>query len=304
MEERRFKKIVIIDDIDLNEEGRAALRSMADEMIEYRDDSPVPEDEIIRRTGDADALFVSMNTYVGEKVIEQCGNLRYIGMNCSLYSASSANVDIIAAEKHGIKVTGIHDYGDRGVIEFALGEMIRAAHGWDVYKGRHTRPKELCQMKIGIIGMGNLGKRAAKAFIGLEAPVSYYSRTRKEEIEAFGAEYRPLKELLSWADAVLCFLNKNTVIIGREELQAFGNGKILLNCGLNAPFELEPMKEWLAADKKNMFVCDADFSLGYPELDSFENVYCRFDCAGYTELAWHLRNQKVVENAASFLKNS
>ena len=59
MEERRFKKIVIIDDIDLNEEGRAALRSMADEMIEYRDDSPVPEDEIIRRTGDADALFVS-----------------------------------------------------------------------------------------------------------------------------------------------------------------------------------------------------------------------------------------------------
>ena len=46
--------------------------------------------------------------------MKDCGNVRYIGMCCSLYSEASSNVDLAYARARGIKVTGIRDYGDAG----------------------------------------------------------------------------------------------------------------------------------------------------------------------------------------------
>ena len=57
---------------------------------------------------------------IGEAVLKECKNLKYIGMCCSLYSEESANVDIACARERGIRVLGIRDYGDRGVVEFVL----------------------------------------------------------------------------------------------------------------------------------------------------------------------------------------
>ena len=48
-------------------------------------------------------------------ILERCPNVRYIGMCCSLYSPESANVDIRYANERGITVTGIRDYGEKGV---------------------------------------------------------------------------------------------------------------------------------------------------------------------------------------------
>lgn len=58
-----------------------------------------------------------------------CPNLRYIGMCCSLYEEKSANVDIAAAREKGIVVTGVKDYGDEGVVEYVISELVRYLHG-------------------------------------------------------------------------------------------------------------------------------------------------------------------------------
>ena len=62
---------------------------------------PETDEEIVNRIGDADCVLVSYNTQIRRNVIEACPNIKYIGMCCTLYSESSANVDIAAARERG-----------------------------------------------------------------------------------------------------------------------------------------------------------------------------------------------------------
>ena len=112
-----FKKLVAIEPVNLIPSAEEALHRYAREVVLFGD---VPKDdaEIIRRIGDADAVLLSYTSRIGQAVIDACPAIRYIGMCCSLYSEASANVDIAYARQKNIRVLGIRDYGDRGVVEY------------------------------------------------------------------------------------------------------------------------------------------------------------------------------------------
>ena len=116
-----FEKLVCIEPVHLVSGAQEELHRYAHEVIAF-DDIPADNAEIIRRIGNADAVLLSYTSRIDRQVFEACPNIRYVGMCCSLYSKESANVDIAWAEQHGITVKGIRDYGDRGVVEFALSE--------------------------------------------------------------------------------------------------------------------------------------------------------------------------------------
>ena len=107
----KFRKLVEAGPIGLQLWAEKELENYADEIIRY-ETLPESEDELVKRIGDADALLVRTLPLVPASVLSRCGNLKYVGMCCSLYSKESANVDIGYAEKHGITVYGIRDYGD------------------------------------------------------------------------------------------------------------------------------------------------------------------------------------------------
>ena len=124
-----FHKLVAIEPVSLIPSAEQELHQYAEEVTLYRD-IPADDDEIVRRIGNADAVLLSYTSRMGKNVIERCPNIRYIGMCCSLYSEKSANVDIAYARTRGIKVLGIRDYGDRGVVEYVLHELIGILHGF------------------------------------------------------------------------------------------------------------------------------------------------------------------------------
>ena len=119
-----FSKLVAIEPVSLIPSAEKALQNHAKEVILYPD-IPQDDDEIVRRIGDADAVLVSYTSNIGRNVMERCPGIRYIGMCCSLYSPESANVDIRYAEERGITVKGIRDYGDEGVVEYVVSELVR-----------------------------------------------------------------------------------------------------------------------------------------------------------------------------------
>ena len=125
-----FKKLVAIEPVSLVEEAEKELHQYAEEVVMY-DDVPADDDEIIRRIGDADGVLLSYTSKINSYVFEHCPAVRYVGMCCSLYSKESANVDIAWAEEHGVTVKGIRDYGDRGVVEYVVCELVRFLHGYD-----------------------------------------------------------------------------------------------------------------------------------------------------------------------------
>lgn len=296
-----FKKLVAIEPVSLVEEAEKELYSFAQEVVMFPD-IPAEDDEIARRIGDADAVLVSYTSRITRGVFERCPNIRYVGMCCSLYSKESANVDIAYAEEHGIVVKGIRDYGDRGVVEFVLSELIRLLHGFDRPQWKEL-PIEITDLKVGIVGMGVTGGMIADAMQFMGAEVSYYSRTRKPEREAAGVRYRPLNELLADNEVVFLCLNKNVILLHEEEFKALGSKKILFNTSIGPAFEAAAFKNWLA-DPQNIFVCDTKGAIGEDAEELFHapNLYCADYSAGRTKQAFKLLSTKVLNNIRDYMK--
>ena len=126
---RQFNKLVAIEPVSLTKWGVDEINKMAKEVIQYND-IPSDDDEIVSRIGDADAVLLSYTSQLTANAMKRCPNIKYVGMCCSLYSPESANVDIRYAEQTGITVTGIRDYGDEGVVEYVVSELVRLMHGF------------------------------------------------------------------------------------------------------------------------------------------------------------------------------
>lgn len=293
-----FEKLVAIEPVHLVDTGVKELDQYAKEVILY-EDIPADDAEIVRRIGDADAVLVCYTSRITGKTLAQCPNVKYVGMCCSLYSEESANVDIAYARAHGIDVRGIRDYGDRGVVEFVLCELVRFLHGYDRPMWK-DQPQEITRLKTGIIGLGVSGGMIADALQFMGAEVSYYSRSRKPEKEAAGLIYRDLPELLSHCDVVFTCLNKNVILLGEKEFEQLGNGKMLFNTSIGPSHEAEALKKWLAAGD-NWFICDTAGAIGEVSLVSDPHIVCEQASAGCTEQAYELLTEKVLENLKGFL---
>ena len=124
-----FRKIVAIEPVGLLPAAEQKLRELAEEVIFYND-IPADDETIAARIGDADAVLLSYTSRLEKPALERCQAVKYIGMCCSLYTPESANVDIRYAASRGIVVTGIRDYGDEGVIEYVVSELVRLLHGF------------------------------------------------------------------------------------------------------------------------------------------------------------------------------
>ncbi|MDD3252164.1 MAG: D-isomer specific 2-hydroxyacid dehydrogenase family protein [Lachnospiraceae bacterium] len=288
-----FEKLVAIEPVSLVADAEKRLYDYAKEVVLFTD-IPADNDEIIRRIGDADAVLLSYTSRIDRYVLERCAKIKYIGMCCSLYSEASANVDIAFAREKGITVLGIRDYGDRGVVEFVLSELIRLLHGYDRPMWKEL-PEELTGLKVGIIGLGVSGGMIADALQFMGAKVSYFSRSRKPEREAAGIAYQPMEELLSGNDVLFTCLNKNVILLHEKEFAAMGNGKILFNTSIGPSHEVPALLDWLNQGD-NYFICDTVGALGDEAAVSNPHIFCANVSAGRTRQAFELLSEKVLAN--------
>lgn len=295
-----FNKIVGIENILVSRQAEEELHNFANSVILHYD-RPASDEEVIRRIGDADCVLVSFTTKISRKVIDSCPNIRYIGMCCTLYSENSCNVDIAAAREKGIHVCGVRDYGDEGVAEYAVSELVRFLHGFggDSWKrGRY----ELGGITVGIVGLGTTGRLCAGAFRNFGSRVVYFSRTRKEDAEAQGIQYLPLDLLLKESDAVITTLPRNTILLKKEQFDIFGNGKILMNTSIGPTFEVEALKEWLMNNPDSRYFCDGTGMGGLQkELSGFTNVTYTPIVAGSSVQSTERLSRKVLDNIKAFL---
>lgn len=298
---KQFKKLVAIQPVSFLEEGKQQLHQYCEEVFFY-DTQPESAEEIVSRIGDADAIFVSYTHIIGSDILSKCPNLKYIGMCCSLYSEASSNVDIAYAREHGITVTGIRDYGDEGVAEYVLMNVIRRLHGEDGSAPLLGEISEISGAKVGLLGLGASAQAVARALKMMGADVRYYSRTRKPGIEtAMGYHYQELHLLLQECDIICSCLSKNVTLLYDEEFALMGENKILFNTALSPCFEQNALENWLK-QKNTWYFCDTLMGLGEESLLERENVFCQKRSSGMTKQAVERLNQKVLDNVTTFLR--
>lgn len=296
-----FKEIVVVDNTGMNPWAKQRLGELSGEVSFY-DTLPVDTVECIRRIGDADAVFVSYATRIGRDVLEACPGIRYIGMCCSLYSEASANVDIVAARERGVVVLGIRDYGDEGVVEYVISELVRLLHGFGGHRWRE-QASELTGLKVGIIGLGRTGGMIADALRFFGAQVYYDSRNRKPEAEAAGVRWLPKMELLKEVDILGTCLPRNTIVLEENEFRIFGQGKILFNTSVGVTFDVPALEKWLAGSG-NFYLCDQVGMDAYaPLLADKENVIFRNRVSGHSVQCLERLSRKVIGNVESFLSS-
>ncbi len=147
-------------------------------------------------------------------------------MCCSLYSPESANVDILTAEKMGIVVTGIRDYGTKGFANMLSASWFAYCKAEERYMWK-DEPMELNRSEgwshrhgdRGLIGFRGTSLFWCRCFL-----LQPYPQTRVRE--KLTMPYYPLNDLLSQVDIVITALNKNVVLLEEEQFKKIGSGKI------------------------------------------------------------------------------
>jgi len=296
---RKFNKIVLVDHTKMNKASIKKLEEYSNNGVKVYDDYSIDEQSIIERIGDAEAIIVSWHTQITEDIISSCPNLKYIGMACSLYDDDSASVAVKFARDQGIDVRGIRDYGDPGVAEFIISEMIQLLHG---YSGKQWKdmPVELTGLHIGIVGMGTTGKLLADCLLPFGANLYYYSRSRKETYEKKGVRYLGLPDLLETCEVLSFHLPRNTVLMNPQHFSSFGDGKIIINTSLGLAFDVEDFNRWIA-QPGNYGIFDGD---GGKELSSKlqnrNNVIYQEKSAGWSSQTLVRLSKKTLQNLADY----
>lgn len=295
----KFHKLVLADVTGLTTEAEKALSQYAEELVIYRDD-PGNEEELLDRIREADGILLSYRTLLPESVITRCPQLRYIGLCCTIVTKESSNADIIAAEKQGITVTGVRDYGDQGVVDFVVCSLLSYLHGWGGRQWKSYKT-ELTDIPVGIIGLGVTGRMVADALKVFGAKVYYYSRTRKPEAEAAGITYLELPELLEKAEIISTHLPKHTCALSGEDFKKFGTGKILINTSLGPVFDVEGLKEWLHDDSNTCILDQCGMGEYREEITGANVIFTDEVCAKTRQLSERL-SRKATDNLVQFLK--
>lgn len=294
---KMFRKLVAIEPVSLVPAAEKRLNDFASEVVLYPD-IPADDAQVAARMADADAVLLSYTSRITAGTLAACPDVQYIGMCCSLYSPESTNVDIRYADSHGITVTGIRDYGDEGVVEYVVSELVRCLHGFG-QEPWESMPREITGLRAGIVGLGKSGGMIADALRFFGAEVTYFARSAKPEAEAKGYRFMPLGELLEWSEAVFCCLNKNTVLLHEEEFRRLGDRKLLFNTGLSPAWDEEPMLRWLDGD--NLCFCDTVGALGGEHLLPHPHVRCAGVSTGRTRQAFDRLSEKAIANIENYI---
>lgn len=256
--------------------------------VDYEDSNiPLKNDEIIERLKGVEVLICPLSDKITREVLESenAKNLKLVAN----YGAGYDNVDIKAAAENGIDVTNAPAPSSAvSTAELSFALMLATARKIvqgekDLREGKFFgwRPtyflgEELKGKTLGIIGMGNIGKNLAKRALAFDMNVIYYSRNRKEDVEALGIEYLSKDEVIKKSD----FLSLHTAfspelkhMIGEREFKMMKSTAHLINAARgplvdeNALVEALKNKDIRSA-ALDVYEFEPNITAGLLELDS------------------------------------
>ena len=233
-------KIVVLDGYtenpgDLSWEGLAQFGQL---RVYDRTGS---EEEVIRRIGDAEVVFVN-KVPISRRVLDACPNIRFISVLATGYNV----IDVKAAAEKGIPVSNVPAYGTAAVAQFAMALLLEvchhvAHHSEAVHQGRWASNPDWCfwdyplielsGKTMGIIGFGRIGQATGRIARAMGMEVLAYSRSVREEAKEL-AEYVDLDSLLARSDVIVlhCPLFPETEgIINKANIAKMKDGVIIIN---------------------------------------------------------------------------
>ena len=183
------------------------------------------------------AIVGSGEAKVSRELMLQMPNLKMV----SVIGVGYDGVDTAAANDLGIKVTHTPDVLNDDVADLAIGLMLCAARrlpqadqyvrqGQWLAKGPMALQTKVSGSRVGIVGMGRIGKTIAKRCAAFDMPISYTARSAKPELPF--TFYANSKDLATNVDFLVIITPGGAAtkgMINAEVLAALGKDGYLIN---------------------------------------------------------------------------
>lgn len=252
-------KIVFLDRSSVGDASLKAIESLG-EVVCYE---LTTKAECASRIADAE-IIITNKVRIDREEMEAAPLLRMI----CIAATGMNNVDLEEAERRGIPVRNVAGYSTESVVQTTFAHLLSLtsrlphfdhrvksgiySHG-ALFTDMSRSFRELAGKRMGIIGLGTIGRRVATVAEAFGMEVVYYATSGKAHDDHFRAV--SLDELLTTSDVVSIHapLNERTAgLISGEELRRMKYTALILNTGRGGIIREEDLAEalnegWIAS---------------------------------------------------------
>ena len=234
-------KIVFLDAATMGDVSFEPFEQLG-EFVSYATSTPT---EARERVKDADVVMIN-KVIVNQELIDAAPSLKLI----CVAATGVNNIDVDYAASKGIPVRNVAGYSTDSVAQSTFMHILSLAGGAPYFdnsvktgsysrSGMFTDPNwnwwELAGKTIGIIGLGNIGKKVAQIAEAFGMKVCYYSTSGTGHCKDYPC--LTLEELLKVSDVVSVHapLNERTLnLLGAKEFAMMKPTAIIVNAGRGA----------------------------------------------------------------------
>ncbi len=220
------------------------------EKFEYKD--------FLNEIKNADTIVSVFGHKLDTSMLDEAKGVKMIAN----YGAGYDNVDIDYCNEHGILVTNCPDPVTEPTAELAFGLMLAVSRqivdmnirlrsgerlSWGVMRNLSST---LVGKKIGIVGMGAIGKAIARRAVASGMEVFYHNRNKlsQETEDQYKATFLPLDELLIQLDVLslnVPLTPETTGLVGEREFKLMKKSAFLINTARGAVVKEDELIEAL-----------------------------------------------------------
>ena len=148
------------------------------------DTTHIPQDELVDKLNQYDAITVRSATKVRQALIDACPNLKVIARG----GVGLDNIDVAYAQSKGIKVVNTPAASSHSVAELVFAHLLSGVRflydsnrkmplegdrNFAALKKAYAKGSELQGKTLGVVGFGRIGRETAKIALGLGMNVIY-----------------------------------------------------------------------------------------------------------------------------------
>lgn len=273
--------------------------------------SPGQEDELCRAIQGADAIIVTAMFPASRKIIMTADRLKMIAIRSAGFEGS----DLQAATEKGVVVTNNPGANANSVADMAIGLMLAVSKqivkkDREIRKGLYNRGggEDLFQKTVGIIGLGNIGKKVAQRLQGFEVKIIANDIVDYPEFKKkYNIPYYSKEELLRMADYVTLHVpldDTTRLMIGEERLKLMKPTAFLINTARGEVVDEQALHKaltngWIAGAALDVFKEEPPKFRALVEL---ENVVCTPHSAGLSREASYAMAMETVNKIITLFK--
>ena len=281
-----------------------------------REDKLLTKEEIIKESDGCDGILSSLTEKFDSDLILRLPETVKIISN---FAVGFGNIDLVAAKNRNIIVTNTPDVLTEATAEIAmlilLGSARRAKEGVEWVNKKNWKwsadflmGKQLTGARLGILGMGRIGRAVADRARSFGMKIHYFNRSRLEtKLEKDAVYHKSLESLLSVSDffSINCPATKETKnIINKNTIKYFPDGAVVSNSARGDMIDDEAMVEALKNGK--IFSLGLDVYNGepniHPEYLTLPNVYVLPHLGSATKKTRTAMADLAVNNIDEFFK--